>query len=129
MTERTRAAHTAAWDVRGFDLGGIETDKTMRMSLASDASRAARPVLPKNVVSADGMFELGKTIGERGMASVCLARRRGLGRDVAIKTTHPHIARRAAALLLREAQVGGGVQHPNLVHDPRASNDLDETEG
>lgn len=55
-------------------------------------------------------------IGEGGMGTVYLARQRSLGREVAVKCLRAdaHHAR-AAEALLREAKIGGALEHPNIV--------------
>jgi hypothetical protein len=67
-----------------------------------------------------GRYELLLRIGSGGMASVYLARVRGLGgfeRDVAIKVTLPQLAEDPdlIASLLQEARIAARIRHPNVV--------------
>ncbi len=55
-------------------------------------------------------------IGEGGMGTVYLARQRSLGREVAVKCLRADAHhKRAAEALLREAKIGGALEHPNIV--------------
>jgi serine/threonine-protein kinase len=78
-------------------------------------SRARREAIPGS------RYELALRLGEGGTATVWLGRRAaaegGLGRLVAIKRAHPHLARDADArrLLLREAAVASRIHHANVV--------------
>ena len=68
-----------------------------------------------------GRYEIVRTLGRGGMATVYLARQAGLARDVALKElrpfdeSEPQLARR----FLREARLAGSLSHPNIVtvHD------------
>ena len=68
-----------------------------------------------------GRYEIVRTLGRGGMATVYLARQPGLERDVALKElrlfdgSEPQLARR----FLREARLAGSLSHPNIVtvHD------------
>ncbi|MEI8255398.1 MAG: serine/threonine-protein kinase [Deltaproteobacteria bacterium] len=55
-------------------------------------------------------------LGEGGMGTVYLARQRSLGREVAVKCLRADAHHsRAADALLREAKIGGALEHPNIV--------------
>ncbi len=64
-----------------------------------------------------GGFEVIKTLGQGGMATVFLARQVSLGREVALKLMSPQIATNyeAAERFLREARVAATVNHPNVI--------------
>jgi eukaryotic-like serine/threonine-protein kinase len=82
-------------------------------------SRSARPVsapVPERI----GRYEILLPIASGGMATVYLARSRGVGgfeRDVALKLTHAHLRDNAdfAADLLAEAKLAVRIRHPNVV--------------
>ena len=55
-------------------------------------------------------------IGEGGMGAVYLAHQRSLGREVAVKCLRAEVRHpRAIEALLREAKIGGALEHPNIV--------------
>ncbi|MBC7816628.1 MAG: serine/threonine protein kinase [Planctomycetaceae bacterium] len=61
-------------------------------------------------------FTLIREIGEGGLGKVWLARDNDLARDVAIKEIKPGTeSSQAARRLIREAQITGQLQHPNIV--------------
>ncbi|BDV32232.1 protein kinase domain-containing protein [Microbacterium terricola] len=64
-----------------------------------------------------GRFQLGPLLGSGGSASVFAAVDGETGASVALKTLHPHLARRAdaRAAFLGEAERMRGVRHPHLV--------------
>ncbi|MGE3453603.1 MAG: protein kinase [Kofleriaceae bacterium] len=67
-----------------------------------------------------GKYELLTPIGRGGMASVILARQRGLAgfeKVVVIKVIHPHLAQEPAVInmLLDEARLAARIDHPNVV--------------
>ncbi len=67
-----------------------------------------------------GRYELLAQLGSGGMATVYLARARGLGgfeREVALKITHGHLSDDADFLegLLQEARIAARIRHPNVV--------------
>ena len=67
-----------------------------------------------------GRYELLLPIGSGGMASVYLARVRGVGgfeREVALKLLHAHLQEipEFATELIDEAKIASGVRHPNVV--------------
>ena len=79
-------------------------------ALEKELKRAQEP-------RAIGGFELIKTLGQGGMATVFLARQVSLGREVALKLMSPQIATNpeAADRFLREARVAATVNHPNVI--------------
>lgn len=62
-------------------------------------------------------YRLEKVHGKGGLGRVWLAHDDSLNRDVALKELHPHQAQRAHARrrFLKEAQVTGQLEHPNIV--------------
>lgn len=67
-----------------------------------------------------GDYELLHEIASGGMATVYLARKRGVGgfeRLVAIKCCHPHLRRDPAfvTMFLDEARLAARIHHPNVV--------------
>jgi serine/threonine-protein kinase len=67
-----------------------------------------------------GRYELLAQLGRGGMATVYLARARGLGgfeREVALKLTHTHLRDEAgfSKHLLEEARLAARIRHPNVV--------------
>jgi serine/threonine-protein kinase len=72
------------------------------------------------VVHRVGRYDVLLPIASGGMATVYLARSRGVGgfeRDVALKLTHAHLAESAefARDLLEEAKIAVGIRHANVV--------------
>lgn len=77
---------------------------------------APPPPMPSRV----GRFELLAPIASGGMASVYLARARGVGgfeREVALKLTHAHLRENAdfGAVLVEEAKLAGRIRHTHVV--------------
>jgi serine/threonine-protein kinase len=64
---------------------------------------------------AKGRFRLNRPIGHGGMASVWSAHHSTLGRDVALKLAPLDDDERSTARFLREAQIIGKLDHPNIV--------------
>jgi len=64
-----------------------------------------------------GRYRLGNQIDKGGMGAVYEAVQEGLGRRVAVKLLHPHLARDVTLLerFRREADMAGGLGHPNIV--------------
>lgn len=60
-------------------------------------------------------LEIGELLGQGGMGEVHLARQTGLRRDVAVKTVRFAGMGSATSSLLKEAWVGGSLEHPNVV--------------
>jgi predicted Ser/Thr protein kinase len=64
----------------------------------------------------DKRYVVLKKLGAGGMASVWRARDERLGRDVAIKVIHPHLASEPARQRFeREAQIAAGLNHESIV--------------
>ncbi|MDY0003849.1 MAG: protein kinase [Polyangia bacterium] len=68
-----------------------------------------------------GKYEILAELGSGGMATVYRARDRDLGREVAIKLMHPHLAKRPeyAERFRREARAVAALRHPHIIeiHD------------
>lgn len=64
-----------------------------------------------------GRYELIEELGAGGMATVYLARDRGLRRDVAIKVLFPHLCKRREIVMRfqREARAAAGLDHRHIV--------------
>jgi serine/threonine protein kinase len=64
-----------------------------------------------------GSYEIVRSLGLGGMASVYEARHTALGKRVAIKVLHPHLSSNpvAAARFVREGRAASAVRHPNVV--------------
>lgn len=62
-----------------------------------------------------GRYRLTHAIGAGGFGQVWRATDAKLGREVAVKVLHGHVAEQAWELLEKEARVLAGVRHPNIV--------------
>jgi serine/threonine-protein kinase len=64
-----------------------------------------------------GSYEILRLLGMGGMASVYEARHSALGKRVAVKVLHPHLASNAvaAARFVREGRAASAIRHPNVV--------------
>src|SRR5687768_14246810 len=64
-----------------------------------------------------GRYRLGPTLGSGGMAEVRRAEDLALGRPVAVKLLHPHLATDPAFMerFEREARLAAGLSHPGVV--------------
>jgi serine/threonine-protein kinase len=64
-----------------------------------------------------GPYRMGRRIGSGAMASVYEARHDQLGKTVALKVLHPHVAdeSRAVARFLREGRAAARIRHPHAV--------------
>src|SRR5581483_10578972 len=64
-----------------------------------------------------GKYELLREIGKGGMATVFEAEHKDLGKKVAIKVLHEHLAAdaNASARFLREGKAAAQIHHPNVV--------------
>ena len=64
-----------------------------------------------------GRYRVVRRIGSGGMGAVYEAVQEGLGRRVALKVVHPHLATQADLLerFRREAQAAAALGHPNIV--------------
>src|SRR6516164_7687283 len=77
---------------------------------------APPPPMPSHV----GRYELLAPVASGGMASVYLARARGVGgfeREVALKLTHAHLRENPdfGAVLVEEAKLAGRIRHTHVV--------------
>ncbi len=100
-----------------------DLDKTIRPDLPLEASGGQElstlPMLALGEEREDGQGEqdlqvIGE-LGQGGMGVVKLARQRSLRREVAVKLLKSTASAQAAAALLREASLAGGLEHPNIV--------------
>jgi eukaryotic-like serine/threonine-protein kinase len=86
------------------------------------ASSAGVDATPATTAAAEhhaGPYELRLELGAGGMATVYLARRdseHGLGRMVAVKLIHPHLAndREFIDMFMDEAELASQIRHPNV---------------
>ncbi len=64
-----------------------------------------------------GPYEIVRLLGTGGMGAVYEATHTGLGKRVALKTLHPHVARNpeAAARFVREGRASARLRHPHVV--------------
>jgi len=64
-----------------------------------------------------GKYEIIRSLGAGAMGEVLLARQTGIGREVAIKTILPNVAKGedAESRFRREAEAAGKLSHPNIV--------------
>jgi serine/threonine-protein kinase len=99
--ERAGGQSIAASD-RALTSGMTLSADGLRLEAVTSASLAREPL------------ELGEVIGRGGMGLVHHARQRSVRRDVAVKRTLDG-APGALANLLKEAWVGGNLEHPNVV--------------
>ena len=92
-------------------------DKTQGVgTLLVKSSRAASKLVGFDGQSTSPEFALGETIGEGGMGIVRLADQIGLRREVAIKTLKgDQHSENDKGVLMHEAVVAGGLEHPNIV--------------
>jgi eukaryotic-like serine/threonine-protein kinase len=84
--------------------------------MADNALLRSQPPFPEKV----GKYELLLPIGTGGMATVYLARSKGVGgfeRDVALKLVHSHLRtdEESKLQLLEEAKLAARIRHPNVV--------------
>jgi hypothetical protein len=88
---------------------GVITAYTVK-ALQPEVERAMAP-------QAIGGFRIVRPLGQGGMGTVYLAEQLSLKRDVALKIIAPHIAadQDAAERFLREAQIAGKLNHPNII--------------
>ncbi|MCA9618834.1 MAG: protein kinase, partial [Myxococcales bacterium] len=116
-TAKTQAQLTAAWDVRGIDLGGVTFDDKGTIHDHQRLVDRLRPMVTLPSLLAPGpagskpQLELGDILGEGGMGVVYAAFDEALGRRVALKLLHVGDPLR----LLREAQALARLSHPNVV--------------
>lgn len=93
----------------------------LSVSMMATISPAESSKDPELVLSALPEFvhgldlEIAETLNEGGMGVIRLARQKGLGRDVAVKSVREQGDKQAVAGLVKEAHVTGLVEHPNVV--------------
>jgi eukaryotic-like serine/threonine-protein kinase len=92
---------------------GARNDKAGAASKAETVEELIAAVLPEH----GGRLEMQSEIASGGMASVQLAVDRGLERRVAVKLMHPDHRHSMLAVrsFVREAQITGQLDHPNIV--------------
>jgi eukaryotic-like serine/threonine-protein kinase len=103
-----------------LDMGAVDLHATLPLA---DAPSSAKPrLLPALRVLEPGEsgaagFSVGAILGEGGMGLVSEAHEHVLERPVAIKRLRPslHNNEAASSLLIEEAIVTGGLEHPNVV--------------
>lgn len=107
---------TASTDLRRERLRGPGRGDSYPRSVSRTTAAASSPAA---VVG--GRYELRALVGRGGMADVFRARDRTLGRDVAVKVLHRHLATDPTFLerFRREAIAAAALAHPNVVavHD------------
>ncbi|MDI1434550.1 serine/threonine-protein kinase [Polyangium sorediatum] len=101
--------------------GDAEPPVLPRLSLSTGAIEGKPPVLSSPGVD----LTLVRQLGQGGMGAVYLAHQRSLDRHVAVKIPHDDAPRSAALAIIREGQVAGALEHPNIV--PVHALGLDET--
>jgi len=69
----------------------------------------------RSEISLESDLSIGPMIGQGGMGVVRLARQRSLDRDVAVKRLHDGATNYASNALIREAQIMGQLEHPNVI--------------
>ena len=100
-------------------------DELRRKAARPAAGMAAPTLLGAEDLGPGSRFILQRELGRGGGGTVYLARDRSLGRQVAVKVLHPHVASRAGARehLFCEARIATSLRHPQIV----TIYDLDET--
>ena len=94
--------------------GGGDTPPSASSTSTVREGRGPRAIRPGDVL---GRYEIGKELGEGGMATVFSARDKELRRDVAVKVLFPHLARRPDIVrrFHREARAAAGLEHANIL--------------
>ena len=89
----------------------------LRRKLDRPGLRQAPTVLGASDLGAGSRFLLQRELGRGGGGTVYLAMDRQLGRPVAVKVLHPHVARQAGARehLFCEARIATSLHHPRIV--------------
>ena len=100
-------------------------DDLRRKAARPAAGLAAPTLLGAEDLGPGSRFMLQRELGRGGGGTVYLARDRSLGRQVAVKVLHPHVASRVGARehLFCEARIATSLRHPQIV----TIYDLDET--
>ncbi|PID38199.1 MAG: hypothetical protein CSA65_00290 [Proteobacteria bacterium] len=98
--------------------------EAIRDQLDRPIAAAAPTIIGDRELGASGRYVLQRELGRGGGGTVYLATDGNLGRSVAIKILHPHVARLASARthLFCEARIAASLPHPQIV----AIYDLDE---
>ncbi len=88
-----------------------------RVSPAATAAASARGASHRIGALIGGKYRVRRVLGVGGMGVVYKAVNTNVGRTVALKVLHPHLADDGVALarFQREAQAAAGVDHPNVV--------------
>ncbi|MBX3269682.1 MAG: serine/threonine protein kinase [Sandaracinaceae bacterium] len=120
MPATATEALTAHWRARGISPSSLSfaPDGTLSASdrhLTADAATLASAEMAAGdgAELVDEPLELGEELGRGGMGVVHLARQGALRREVAVKQLFDE--ERGLANLLKEAWVGGHLEHPNVV--------------
>ena len=108
-----------------------DTVRSIRTSLSEEAEQPEDPLLSSSLFATplladkaadaltdtDSRYDGGKELGRGAMGVVHLALDRDLNREIALKTLLPSEASRpgSRARLLREARLGGSLEHPNII--------------
>jgi len=89
----------------------------LRRRLDRPVATAAPTIFGAEDLGAGGRFLLHREIGRGGGGTVYLAQDQSLGRQVAVKVLHPHVARRQEARihLFCEARIAAALRHPRIV--------------
>lgn len=97
----------------------------LRTKLDRPLGAAAPTILGERELGAGGRYSLERELGRGGGGTVYLATENALGRAVAVKVLHAHVAKQAQARahLFCEARIAASLPHPQIV----AIYDLDET--
>ncbi|MFK7992478.1 MAG: protein kinase [Sandaracinaceae bacterium] len=87
-----------------------------RTKLLTDDTMLASGGMPSDALATSPeQLTMGEALGRGGMGLVRLARQGSLRREVAVKTVHDPSDARSRNALLKEAWVGGTLEHPNVV--------------
>lgn len=95
---------------------GVETSPLAANASALEAKAVERIVAPVLKPPVERLSTLGE-VATGGMAGIEDGHDRGLGRRVAVKVLHPHFQHdpRLVSWFVREAQITGQLDHPNVV--------------
>jgi len=96
------------------DAAALTTPEQSTDPEAIAAMETLPPLSEPPAVGIPAPVELGSLLGEGGMGMIVAARQAHLNREVAVKTARVDSAQ-AALALYREAQVLGGLEHPNIL--------------
>lgn len=115
---RTALKHYEA--VLGHDFahpGARARADDLRRRLDRPLGASAPTLLGAAEVTPGSRYSLQRELGRGGGGTVYLAHDRSLGRPVALKVLHPHVARRAEARahLFCEARIAAALRHPRIV--------------